>query len=570
MNGVDAEQWPNQAAQAVIDSIDGDRIHDRILELAALNGTLLEPTDGHPAPHYATNRLALSLEDIVARKTVVEPWMEQAGMEVEYHPLAVIGRLSGTTDEKPLVLLSHVDTVPQGDMYDGTYGVISAIEVVEAMKKSGYEPTTDIIVLALTGEESAAFNFALFGSRALFHGLTETELRAKEKGQSGQELRQVLGPQTAGRVRQPFFGTNTKYPLPGLALELHVEQAPILEEHYTEVGLVQAIAAPERYRAVIGGHALEPDTREYAYEAIFALNANGRAGHSGTTPMASSERADGLLATAELLTELTADGSFNEEFFSIGDIEIEGGGSINQIPGHTTTMLRIMSDDPEEYQSHMDSLGEAIDQFNNAYEFVRTGFSGLPFSIERIRLNDEQKPRFFGGAIIKRQLAAFDMTQRVNSTALELEDQGVVGTVGIYSTTAEGFIELAIDIRGTDSAARSSAVSNLQRLADNTWSNIRLGEPLAGSGEPVTMDSRTLSLASTALRATGISHEVMTCKAGHDIQNVVRAGIPGLLMLVQSNNRGLAHNPDAYTAKEHLLAGARGLAAVVTRLDSDR
>jgi acetylornithine deacetylase/succinyl-diaminopimelate desuccinylase-like protein len=559
------EAWPSEATQQVIEGVSLPRIKDRILTLAAVNGESIDATVGHPAPHYATNRLALSLQDILARRELIEPWMEQAGMETKQHPLGVIGRFIGRNNEEaPLVVLSHVDTVPSGDMYDGTLGVIAGIEAVSAIRQVGIETERDILVLALTGEESAAFGFPLFGSRGMFHGLTATELKATNS--SRERLSTILGAENVTKAKQPIFGADRQYPLPIAGIELHVEQASGLESRGTEIGLIEAIAAPERYRAIIGKAELEPDATDYAHQSIFELRVAGKANHSGTTPITPSARADGLLATTKFLHDLISEGSFNEGLLTVGDINVEGG-SINKIPGVTTTQLRIAAGDRLSFQAGYEALRAAIEERNASYEYQQTDFADAPFSLTDVK--PEAAPRFFrSDAIGSRQLAAFDMIKTVNNAAVGLKDHGVVGTVGTYTTLEGGLLELAIDIRGTNLKYRSEVVDILQNVAANYPEPIELGKPLAGSGEPVVMDSRLLAIATQALNGSQISSEIMPCLAGHDIQNVVRAGVPGLLLLCQSNNGGLAHHPEAYTSDEHLLKGAQALASLMTLLST--
>ena len=551
-------------AQAVIEAIDIDGINSRLIELARINGQMLQPTEGHPQLHYATYRLALSESDVQARQEVVGPWMERIGMEVEQYPLATIGTLKGTGDGEPLILVSHVDTVPGGDMYDGTYGVISALEVVDSMRRTSFKPSCDVIVMALTGEESTVFGSALFGSKALSKGLSDDELAATDE--DGRTLGEALG-DAVEAAKEPLFGEGRPYPLPFAAIELHVEQASSLEQQQIQIGLVETIAAPERYKAFIGTTELEPDEAEYTYQAFAALKVAGKADHSGATPMSPSVRADGLLATAKFLEDLTHNGSFNEGFFAIGDIEIDRG-SMNKIPGETTTYLRIGSNDREQFLDIYNALESAIDQQNTAFETSDTGFDAEPFSLTQLGPNEDL--RFYEPAeMLKRQWAAFDVINHVNDTAVRLAEAGVAATVATYKALPGGRIQLEIDLRGTVLVTRDAAAEEIKRHAGNTlYEPVELGEPLAGSGEPVVMDGRMIKLAQQVLKEVGISNVTMPCKAGHDIQNLGRAGIPSVLMLIQSNNGGKAHNPEAYTSDDNLLVGAQALAALVTTITS--
>ncbi|MFI5270959.1 MAG: M20/M25/M40 family metallo-hydrolase [Candidatus Saccharimonadales bacterium] len=549
----------------VLQGVTYERVKSHLNELASLNGTLIDPTEGHPAVHYSTNRVALTEFDTTARSSLIEPWMEEAGMEVEQNPLAVIGRMKGEDpDLPPLVILSHVDTVPKGDMYDGTLGVLAGIEFAKSISDQGLRPSRDLLVVALTGEESTAFGFPLFGSRALFHGLTEKELATKGtyRADSLGSALDKLGGHSVSRSMVPIFGEGTELGMPVAALEVHVEQGSNLENAGVEIGIVDVIAAAERYNAAIGDTPLVPDDRQYEHDAYFELHVAGSADHSGTTPMDERSRADGLLATAELLQSILAERGFPENAISIGDITVDGG-SMNKIPGLTTSHLRIASDDGILFKSICDVLESTVVEANAGYAFSEAPFPENPIELVEVEAG---KSQFFRPEdIASRQEAAFYLIRGVNDVAREFADRGVVGTVGKYETSPDGSIGLSVDIRGTDLAARDEAIATLKRVTE-TYGSVSFGEPISGSGEPVVMDGSLRALAEHALDGFGISSMHMPSLAGHDIQNVGRAGIPSMMLFCQSNNGGKAHNPEAYTAPEHVLNAVYALSSVATPL----
>src|SRR3990167_25165 len=186
------QEIPDQdPTPAVLDFIKGSDIEQNLVALARIGGTRLYDMPEIQPERYAVGRVALSESDVAARKDFIGPLMKKAGMELMEHPLALIGTLPGYEPElPPLIILSHTDSVPRADMYDGTTGVISAIKVIEAMTKNKVRNKRTIHVIALTGEESSGFNFALFGSRGIFHGLSDKELDAHRPGHSS--IRETL------------------------------------------------------------------------------------------------------------------------------------------------------------------------------------------------------------------------------------------------------------------------------------------------------------------------------------------------------------------------------------------
>lgn len=166
----------------VMELIHGADVERNLLDLAQIGGTLIEGIPQQPE-RYSVNRLALGEADKVARDTFIRPLMEASGMEVHEHPLGIIGtRYGKNRDLAPLVIISHTDSVPKGDMYDGDLGVIGGIQVIQAMETAGIENERDIHVISITGEESSGFGLALFGSRGMFQGLTDRELDSRIPG----------------------------------------------------------------------------------------------------------------------------------------------------------------------------------------------------------------------------------------------------------------------------------------------------------------------------------------------------------------------------------------------------
>ena len=96
---------------------------------------------------------------------------------------------------------------------------------------------------------------------------------------------------------------------------------------------------------------------------------------------------------------------------------------------------------------------------------------------------------------------------------------------------------------------------------------VDFGEPLAGSGDPVVLDSSLVGMAKSTIDEFSLgSSTVMFSAAGHDAQNAAKAGIPTVMIFTQSNNGGIAHHPDAYTDPQNLQQGVRALTALMLKL----
>ena len=66
--------------------------------------------------------------------------------------------------QKPLMLGSHIDTVINAGIYDGCYGVLSGLEVIETLKATGSFPSRPIVVAAFTNEEGVRYAPDMMGS----------------------------------------------------------------------------------------------------------------------------------------------------------------------------------------------------------------------------------------------------------------------------------------------------------------------------------------------------------------------------------------------------------------------
>ena len=86
---------------------------------------------------------------------LVEGWMRQAGLETH---IDAIGNLVGRTNNYPskptLILGSHIDTVRDAGWYDGTFGVLAAIDALENIP---YELPYAVEIIAFGDEEGVRF-----------------------------------------------------------------------------------------------------------------------------------------------------------------------------------------------------------------------------------------------------------------------------------------------------------------------------------------------------------------------------------------------------------------------------
>jgi hydantoinase/carbamoylase family amidase len=548
-----------ETASVLIEQIHGEVIEHDLLELGLIGG---EPL---PSNFLSVTRPALSELDMEAREYLKHK-MEAAGMTVEEHPLGLIGTYEGEDATLPAILaLSHFDSVPQGGPYDGCVGVVGAIESIHAMHELGIKPKRPIKVAALTGEESFRFNFALFGSRGLFHGLTEAELAAHRPNDiSIGEALEKLGfdPQD---VTHPRFTSNDI----AAAVELHVIQDDRLNNE-VNLAVVEAIAGPHRFEVTIGKENINiPNTTP---GVVYAIDIAGKTGHSGATPMGPEFRADGLLPAGEVLRfcvllnqHLQKIG--NRTHISLGDVRIDGQ-AMNKIPGQTRLFLKL-SGHPEGYEEAIVLLKQFIEEKNHQYLAGVNRFERTPISLTEISVDSAGD--FYDVEVMGELFQeGAKIIRKVNLAAFRHREEDVVGTVGTFNIQ-NGVIKLGLDIRGIDLDSRERAVLEIMEFIKhiNSHDDIAVRE-LAGSGDPTAMNPMLVSIAEHTITTDHIGRYIRTFSpAGHDTQNVVRAGIPGVMLFIASRNGGAAHVPQEYSTPKDLEIGTRALAAMLYRLSAN-
>ena len=216
-------------------------------------------------------RLAASDTDKAGRDAVVA-WMEEAGLKVVVDR---IGNLFGIWEteanrgREPLMVGSHIDTVINAGQYDGCYGVLAGIEVIQTLRETGVQPERPLVVGAFTNEEGVRYAPDMMGSLVYAGGL-EMEKALASVGTDGTILRDEL-------KRISYEGTvEPGFLKPHAFLELHIEQGPILDAEGISIGAVENLQGISWQRVTI----------------------QGVANHAGTTPTAM--RIDAGLAAAKV------------------------------------------------------------------------------------------------------------------------------------------------------------------------------------------------------------------------------------------------------------------------------
>ena len=293
--------------------VDAARLRRRIEELS-IHG---RPAGGTFAD--GVSRVAYSDADVAGRALVMG-WMREAGLS----PLVIdeAGNIRGLrkgTDATlaPVLVGSHIDSVPSGGNFDGDLGTLSAIEVIEQLNAAKIVTRRPIHVGVWANEEGVAFNNGLDGSRAAAGLLQPGELDQVWNGVLKRDaLRKIGGDpdhiERAVLPRNPFYAY----------FELHIEQGGNLDREGIPIGVVEGIVAIDRYNVEIQGFA----------------------NHAGTTAM--PDRQDALLAASELTIAVNqiVRAEPGRQVGTVGHIEVSPNAP-NVIPGNVklTVELRDLS-----------------------------------------------------------------------------------------------------------------------------------------------------------------------------------------------------------------------------------
>ena len=186
--------------------------------------------------------------------------LRELDFEVYEDPVGTLVARNRPRGEKVFGVGSHCDSNRNGGKYDGTMGVVTALEVCRLNEEHGLGLPLQLI--SFLEEEGSGFGQMLLGSRIMAQRVAEEELREKflaiDDGRSFWQHASEAG-------YEPERWRESIHVLDDLTgwIEMHIEQARVLQDTGNRIGVVTAIAG-------------------YVHADV---RVEGRGDHAGATPM---------------------------------------------------------------------------------------------------------------------------------------------------------------------------------------------------------------------------------------------------------------------------------------------
>ena len=346
--------------------VDGDRLREDIEANAEYGAIPVEE---------GTSRTALTGTEAnrEGREYFVER-LEDASLDVRIDAVGnVAGRWvpNGVDPETPAVAAgSHLDSVPEGGIFDGVLGVYGALEAVRALQEVNADLDRPVDVVCFTEEEGARFSDGVLGSSVASGQRAVDDALALEDG-DGVTLEDALaeiGFGGTGRLDASAWDS---------WLELHVEQGERLEDGGASVGIVTSITGTIRC----------------------SIDIRGEANHAGTTAMAN--RTDALAAASELVldVERATQAVVNERgetvVGTVGRLDVAPN-AVNVVPGRVEAGVDVRDVDYGSMEAIVEEVRNSLSRLEAEREVVTT--FERPYDIEPIAMAERPTTALHGAA----------------------------------------------------------------------------------------------------------------------------------------------------------------------------
>ncbi|MFF2446694.1 allantoate deiminase [Neobacillus sp. NPDC058068] len=290
-------------------------------------------------PAGGVSRLLYSKEWTQAQHAL-KGWIEEEGLEAGFDEIGnLFGTLKGKNTNETVLTGSHVDTVKNGGLYDGAYGVVAGILALKYLKQKYGQPLRNIEVVSMAEEEGSRFPYAFWGSKNIV-GLAKRE--------DVETITDFDGIPFVEAMKESGFNfkDDSKAPRNDLKafVELHVEQGSVLETEKIPVAVVNNIVGQRR----------------------FTVEVNGEANHAGTTPM--GYRKDALYAASQMVFEMItmAREAGDPLVTTVGKIEAQPN-IVNVVPGKAIFTIDVRHTEKEALVSFTDQITARMNEISKEH-----------------------------------------------------------------------------------------------------------------------------------------------------------------------------------------------------------
>ncbi|MFM0093045.1 M20 family metallo-hydrolase [Paraburkholderia sediminicola] len=300
--------------------INGPRLLDRHRAMAQIGATA----------NGGVNRQALTPEDTEGRRLLLQ-WATARGYTASIDPIGnlFIRRPGVRSSLSPVMTGSHLDSQPTGGKFDGVFGVLAGLEVLETLDDHNVATARPVELVVWMNEEGSRFAPVTMGS-AVAAGAVPLERVLATQDTKGMTVSEALAQQISQLPpleSRPLGAQGFAY------IEAHIEQGPVLEGARCDIGVVSAIQGLHLYQVEVLGFAA----------------------HAGTTP--SKHRKDALVAANALIARIRSEVADPLDIlrFTVGRFEVAPG-SPHVVPGKVTFSIDLRHPDPE----HLLRTGDRI------------------------------------------------------------------------------------------------------------------------------------------------------------------------------------------------------------------
>ncbi|WP_423747369.1 M20 family metallo-hydrolase (plasmid) [Haladaptatus sp. SPP-AMP-3] len=366
--------------------------------------------------------------------------LTDAGLSVSVDAVGnIVGRWTpegANPDAAPVAAGSHLDSVPEGGIFDGPLGVYAALEAVRTLQASDADLKRPVEVVSFTEEEGARFSLGLLGSSVATGVRTPGEALSltDKEGRTLETHLQNVGFAGDDEIRASDWSAWA---------ELHVEQGTTLESAETQVGVVDAITGITNCRVEVVGEA----------------------DHAGATPM--YQRSDAFTTASEFVVDFRR--AAEDVVTSISPTAVGTVGRCDVTPNARNIV-------PGHVELHMDIRDVEYESMNVLADRARQSLSRLerdaPVRTEFDRYRDQQPSRMADRCVeaaVGAAEACDIIPQKMHSAAMHdtANVSSVTDTVLLFAPSRNGLSHNPLEWTDWDDCAAATDVlaTTLARLA---------------------------------------------------------------------------------------------------------